>query len=238
METPLADQLLDRTRFILPLAFESDHDEFPVFSGGTAFIVKFREEFFAITARHSAEQGRGKAVLLYPHASERIPLLREHDIATSNAASEDDTLWTDVFCYTTYKTDFWDDVDSRHYLDLTEYKRGLEPFPFLYCAGYPHEATEFQEPNRILREPRVVIGGYGGPAESERCHLLMRLNNHCVDPQGLSGSPVFSARPTSPTQFDIHLEGMALQGAASSVWIRFVDGDTIFRMVRQLARTD
>jgi len=126
---------------------------------------------------------------------------------------------------------------ANEFLDLTEYAKNtisVHTGGLLLVAGYPSETTVL-DGAKIERHPSALLGCYGGPSESKHCHVFRRLVGGCLDPNGLSGSPVFALRFEGQRLVRADLIGLVLQGGKHHAEIRFVGINIIIQFALEIA---
>lgn len=184
---------------------------------------------------HRAALSEGKAVII-TSSGIRLPLRQEVHLNGKPKNGDEVHLWTDLSCFTTFESPTLNGLRANEFLDLTEYARNtisVHTGGLLLVAGYPSETTVLNGA-KIERHPSALLGFYGGPSESKHCHVFRRLVGGCLDPNGLSGSPVFALRFEGQRLVRANVIGLVVQGGKHHAEIRFVGISIILQLAQEI----
>ncbi len=224
---------------VRPLIFESGVPEFPLYAGGSCFLSRYKSKLIVFTAQHCAKPNDlapGNALVLRTDRTP-VPLRQELHVDRFSNGDANDNAWTDISCFTVYDDALKDELLPYEYIDLDDLSsRHLDcgiGQPLL-IAGYRSSC----DPPHIRQELGIEFGTYHGPSESRSCHLFQRMIAQNADPNGFSGSPVFSFRFNETRLDGLNLLGMVVQSADNHPEIRFVGIDVIMRFARKITSVE
>ena len=224
---------VQKMNFVYPLMFESEDTDFPVFCGGTCFVVRLKGKLYLVTARHCLSHTSAKPILMGPDHT--LSPLEQHVFIPPH---EGDSAWTDVAFVTMHEAAY-----MARILALTmpsiwtrfccSHCRSTSGHP-LAVKGYPASLTEVGDP-MITRKATLHLGLYGGPTDDKHCHFFHVLHPKIKDPNSLSGSPVLAFQSIGGAQAFPTLLGMLIQGGLNLDFFRFVGSDVIAAHLLSLA---
>src|SRR5262245_28030171 len=108
-----AENFVHSLGFCKPLFFASGHEEYPVYCGGSCFVVRYRQKFYVLTAKHCLKQDP-EHIYVLTAAQSTIPIRRNHFLTNQG----DDSAWTDVACLTTYSGDEMPPLAPTDFVDF------------------------------------------------------------------------------------------------------------------------
>jgi len=226
-----AQEYIKSINFVFPLFFRSEDTCYPYYCGGTCFAAKYHKRFYVLTARHCLENQFGEAAILGPQ-NEFFPIKQDFSI---HRTTTDDT-WTDVCCFSTHESRFWQNIRSDNYIDfeyLESVKIEAESSTFIAIKGFPDSLSEIGEP-KIVRRAAMHVGFYGGQTNEHHCHIFDNIMPPFEDPNGLSGSPVFKIDYCPNRECESTLLGMVVQGGKNAQLLRFIGVDVLIRIIKSI----
>ncbi len=226
-----AQEYIKSINFVFPLFFRSEDTCYPYYCGGTCFAAKYHKRFYVLTARHCLENQLGKAAILGPQ-NEFIPIMQDFSIQRTAA----DGTWTDVCCFSTYESRFWQNIRSDNYIDfdyLESVRIEAESSTFIAIKGFPDSLSEIGKP-KIVRRAAMHVGFYGGQTNERHCHIFDNILPPIGDPNGLSGSPVFKIDYRPNRECESTLLGMVVQGGKNAQFLRFIGVDILIRTIKSI----
>jgi hypothetical protein len=218
------------------MMYRTGRDDYPIFVGGTGFMVGFHRRAFLITAAHVLQvHGVTDAsqVVVYPSDTARTPvkLLRLwtcEDPDNDSDSSDLAIMQIDVRSIGRRKRAHCILSDLTHPHSTANIGRYTRRYFFF---GYPKEYMAVDYDAKHVASGQVFFqGNYAGEAPAKGVHRIEFANPRSVpDINGMSGSPVYSIPnvigpiPDGAGVFS----GMAIRGSATRGIIHFLDSETI-----------
>lgn len=240
MDAESPKPLLSILKCARPVLFQNADQEWPLSIGGTAFVVKFRNRYFVLTAKHVLKNFRFDQFRVQYRVDSNyfIPLTAMYTLRDQNPsefASDDDQF--DVVVWTT---------DNEHL--LTDHFGKDLPYPllsidqatlfspnasYLYC-GFPTEMRSYDPDRRHMQQ--AAVSGEAKYLERTRymgLHKLqlLRVQDWLKDLDGFSGSPVFQINHDEGKYSRDAFAGMLLRGSRPSDVAYFLEHRRIIELL-------
>jgi hypothetical protein len=233
--------ILDRLRrCALPVIFETDIDDFPCSTVGTAFIVGFRQSVFILMPQHVVKDCPVEKVRIYPSWNHQYTF-RYLDSWQIKTTPED----PDASDLLIIKADLSDiplaerkdiqliDLNSPDNVAWYDERHDSQ---FFLC-GFPSAGSEGVNYSTLeIRTSQYFLEGvYVDVSLISCCHRIKVKNplNLCHF-GGLSGSPVFSHRCDNTVGTPSRFCGMVLRGTASSGYIHFLGVEFLMKALTEI----
>lgn len=203
------------------------------FGKGSLFVVAYRGQQFAITARHVVD-GVDPAIfrLMLPESQRILPVLpgREagDEASINNLEEEDDIFaWGVDIDKAAAGIQWWSWI-----LDgLSRPASDLAPGQRLYAAGYPHfEENIDVEKFDIVENPFIASGHLASHPLVEGVYsLILDETLPDVDLDGMSGGPVFARFGEK-----FHYVGMCLRGGGKPAQLHFISAEYVIGFLNRV----
>lgn len=222
---------LDNFRsFVRPVIFATGVAEAPCSTLGTAFLVKYRDSLYLLTAQHVLRDFPIDGLLIFGSDDSKQPLpLAKYFLVPKHADDDMSDLAiirVDNDCVSADQNHLLHPLDiASHDEDWFEDRHSAKFFFF----GYPavHNAVEY-DPERITTGQSFLLATYVRTSTASLCHeLLLDSPNNVEDLNGMSGSPVLSIPAQIEVPYHPRFCGMVLRGNASSGRVHFLDSSRI-----------
>lgn len=222
---------------VRPLLWKNETPDHPYSIFGTCFIIKYKNTFYGLTAKHVVNLRTIKDMKILRDIDCYETLCIE-DASTIKDTLEEELSCTDlVICKLKYDSML---ERSKHYHHLIQNKfYENQKGSCLYICGVPTDLSEYNPENKTASVQHIAIFGTDLGQTSEcgvsnqiglrtlKCSSTAKLPSF----DGLSGSPVFAYYPNSvpPT-----LAGMVILGSTTSCLITFLDVKIIIRALEHI----
>ena len=209
-----------------PMVFETGNNDYPYSVQGTAFLVGYRKNIYALTARHVLQPSNLFPVCLFPSdTSQRIIPLNEAFFVPEHQAPDD--FMDLAVLIVDDPVQFHEDIKKASILSLSRSRTnwGLLPKETeYYLIGFPDEKCSVDYKAEELNTQREILAGhYEGPSSIPYLHKLRISSPHKFTTfSGFSGGPVFCIEQ-APENDTVRFCGMALRGSVSSGVVHFLD---------------
>ena len=223
-----------------PVVFQTDIEEFPYSTTGTAFIAGFRQSVFVLMPQHVVNEWPIEKVLICPSWNSeytfrylnwwRIEITPE-DQATSDLIIIKADL-SDIPLAERADTQL---LNLNSLENLTWYdERHSSQF---FLCGFPSAGSEGVNYTTLeIRTSQYFMEGVYVDVSPFCCgHMIKVMNplNLCHF-NGLSGSPVFSHRRDDTVGTPPRFCGMALRGTATSGYIHFLEVEFLMKALTEI----
>ena len=234
-------KLLDIAQCARPVLFENACRDYPYSLGGTAFIVKFKERSFVITARHVLNlpnfEPRQFCIQYRPDGQDFLPLAALYLV---RGADEDDTDQYDIAVREVESGAVRDELYGEYHpynlLAMDRYAIYSERGAYIY-RGYPSDLREADFENKRIEQGAVTARAeYSGRTPFATIRELKLLN---LDPlrsiDGLSGSPVFQVHNEEDSRYSREaFAGMLIRGSIESGKVFLIEHGRIIDVLTQI----
>jgi hypothetical protein len=221
-----------------PLFFEDAGEELIYSCGGTFFFVRFRNNYYAVTANHCLyRRDFGTLRFVRPDASKERAFFSPEVVSVIETPLRDSTdlafirLNEAVLSPQDKSASWFLDIDTlRHFPATFGIGDGLG------MRGCPKYAGGIDYDNwKIQLGFTALSGTYAGVGHEPNMHKFKFDSLHGVsDLDGVSGSPVLKIVQTKDIQ-RYWFAGVVLQGTVQSGLARFVDYRVVFQALEILA---
>jgi hypothetical protein len=232
-------RLLSILKCARPVLFQNADQEWPLSVGGTAFLVRFRDRHFVLTAKHVLRnfELRQFRVQYHPNDNHFVPLTSMYtlrDQRPDEFRGDDDQY--DIAVWTT----------AEQHLTV-EALREAQPYPlrafdgltiynpnasYLFC-GYPTEGRKYDPEGRHMRQ--LAVSGRAEYLERTRYACLHRvrliLDHQLTDLDGFSGSPVFQVNHDDKKYSREAFAGMLVRGTRENAIAYFLEHRRIIELL-------
>jgi hypothetical protein len=238
-------QLPNILRCAKPLIFEDGPEGFEYSAAGTFFVGKYRERYFAITAKHCLKARDKDCIRLVfderagPKTS-FVPIIRINFIDEPPEGQAD---FADIALL-----EFSNSHLSKHqkaapwFINIDQEmprKLTLWEDDILVTRGFPNVLGGIDYDDRkIVFQAFAVDGFYGGKTDERSVHRFRFSNLSTInDLNGMSGAPVFRLEDP-PDRNEYRFVGMVVRATRQSGYAHFVDCGPLFWALRELAGED
>lgn len=209
-------------RFVRPAAFWTGDETWELQFSGTIFIGHYRRKTIAIASGHQAEESPSspspRDLVILSHEGERIRAVSPHTIARPLVPKEEHFSLCDLCVYVFDENSSTIKHEKMQLDDVFWSDKTTKSADYSFLIGYPTdsriiETTDEGVPirfvNRWIRqdlqhaEPRLL--------DIENRNIFVKHEDSTrlsVNPDGLSGSPVFSIQADSKSNRNICFEGI------------------------------
>ncbi|WP_455232465.1 hypothetical protein [Geopseudomonas aromaticivorans] len=226
----LEDALLTGTRPVLWQQFAGKPCAHNArFGKGSLFLVMYRGEQFAVTAKHVVA-GIDPSIfrLLLPESKHILPVHPGQYLAGDPSHHEEEL--GDIFTWRVdtdgvrFKADWW----SWRLDDLVRTASDLQPRQRIYAVGFPEFEENIDIENFDIEEHPFIASGRLADAPLIDGVFSMVVDAHLpvLDLNGMSGGPVFA-------RFDdiFHYVGMTIRGSGSAGRLHFISSEHIIALL-------
>lgn len=233
------DMLNSLRRCARPVVFETDNDEAPCSTAGTAFMVGFRQSVFVIIPKHVVGKWPVEKMRIYPSWNSQYMLRYLNWWFIETTPEDQDT--SDILII---KADLNDvptgDGKDIQLLNLNNRENiawyGERQDSHFFLCGFPTGWSEVDYSTLEIKASQYFLEGvYRGESPSSWCHMIEVKNSLRLDHfSGLSGSPVFSHRMGKAAGTPGRFCGMALRGTAASGYIHFLAVEVLMAALSEI----
>ena len=242
MNVPAAEQpLLSILRCARPILLYNDCYEYPYSISGTAFIVRFSERLFVVTAKHALRlrdfNPNQFRVQYHPERAEMLPtraLYLFRDTQLDDSDQNDVAAW-DLDAAQTAEQLFGE--YTPYELNRAQNLEELNPASDYLYRGYPIQTRniDFQERQYDQDSVSGAADYIGRSRTIARVHELRFRNlGELTELDGLSGSPVFQTRRLEGRYSTESLAGMLIRGTVESGTGYFLEYSRIVELLTDI----
>jgi hypothetical protein len=235
-------KLLSITQCARPVLFENASRDYPYSLGGTAFVVKFKERSFVITARHvlnlKSFEPRQFCVQYRPDSRDFLPL---GALYLTRAADKEDTDQYDIAVREidgdAVRAELFGEYQPYNLLAMDRLTIYSERGAYLY-RGYPSDLREVDfESKRVEQGAVTSRAEYAGRTPYATIRELRLLDlNPLTSIDGLSGSPVFQVHNEDGSKYSREaFAGMLIRGSITSGKVFVIEHSRIIDVLTQIA---
>jgi hypothetical protein len=232
---------LDIAHCARPVLFENASREYPYSIGGTAFVVKFKERHFVITARHVLNlpnfEPRQFCIQYRPDGRDFLPLGALYLV---RGADEDDTDQYDIAVREVdsgaVRDELFGDYPPYNLLAMDRYTIYSERGAYIY-RGYPSDLREVDfDDSRIEQGAVTSRAEYAGRTQYAAIRELKLLDlNPLTSIDGLSGSPVFQVHSEDDSKYSREaFAGMMIRGSIASGKVFLIEHGRVIDLLTQI----
>jgi hypothetical protein len=215
-------------RCTLPVISEHPEVEWKHSFGGTAFLVRYKDRLFAVTANHVIQTHHSDphriCILSSPVVKEFLPL---KEIVTPKIdASHADIAIIEIDEAKLSNPEIFpiklDELNRSNIFDKTH--------SILCFRGYPFCLSEIDYENEIMKFCGYYAEtSYRGLSSQALCHEIDFIDLSEVENlNGLSGSPLLHVIKTGSQSFEYDFAGMLIQGTKKSKIGHFIDSSAVY----------
>jgi hypothetical protein len=234
-------KLLDILQCARPVLFANDDRDYSFSISGTAFIVRFRDRSFVVTAKHVLNLGNFRpeqfCIQYRPDGRDFVPLGALHLV---RGADSDDTDQSDIAVrevdQATVNEQLYGNYHPYQLYTFDRFTIFSGKGAYLY-RGYPIEMRVLDFERRHIEQGAVSTRAeYVGRTPYAHIHELHLLD---LDPltsiDGLSGSPVFQVHNDDDGKHSHEaFAGMLLRGSVESGTAYFIEHSRIIDVLMQI----
>ncbi len=237
------DMLDNLRRCARPVVFETDNDDAPCSTAGTAFIVGFQKSLYVIVPRHVVREWPIEKLRIYPSWNSPYSFRYLNWWFIETQIADPDT--SDIVIIKVAFDDVPKDVKRDTQLlnlnnreNVVWYDERYDSQFFL--CGFPTSRSEVDYSTLEINTYQFFLEGvYNGIGPSSWCHTIELKNPLRLDDfNGLSGSPVFSHRIANTAGTPGRFCGMVLRGTATSGFIHFLAVEMLMSALSQVESTN
>ncbi len=227
-----------------PVIFETDIDEFPYSTAGTAFIVGFRQSVFVLMPQHVIKDWPVEKILIFPSWNSlytfrylnwwRVKITPEDQVTSDLLVIKADlgdipsAERTDI-----QLLDLNNRENQNWYDDRYDSQFFLCGFPSAGSEGVNYTTLEIRTSQYFMEGVYVDVSPFS-------CGHMIKVKNPLDLPHfsGLSGSPVFSHRRDNTVGTPPRFCGMVLRGTASSGYVHFLEVEFLMEALTEIENQD
>jgi hypothetical protein len=234
-------KLLSITQCARPVLFENASRDYPYSLGGTAFIVRFSERVFVVTAKHvlnlQSFEPRQLCIQYRPDSKEFLPLRALYLVRGADEADTDqyDIAVREVDSGALHN-EFYGEYRPYSLLAMDRYTIYSERGAYIY-RGYPSDMREVDfENNRIEQGAVTSRAEYAGRTPYAAIRMLKLLDlKPLTTIDGLSGSPVFQVHNEDDSKYSREaFAGMLVRGSIESGKVYLIEHSRVIEVLTQI----
>lgn len=239
-ESELKTALLTGTRPILfQERVETPSVDNPQWGAGSLFVVQWKAQQFAVTARHvienlGAEPNHFRLMLPEYGVALEVDAVTPHRVRSDHDKDKDkDNEFDDIFFWlidqntpTDKHIEWWAFDLSRWYTAAFYLKPGQQ----LFAVGYPDAPDRYDAENFIIKEIPTILRGTLSTEQLFDGMLTMDTEESEHDIDGMSGGPVFAK-----LEKRFRYVGLIVRGKREARKIHFIDARHVIHMLDRAA---
>lgn len=218
-----------------PVCYSVPNPDHPYNTGGTCFVVRFRQRLWAFTAKHVLTSfGILPNQVMIPYEVGSYHFLPIADVRTFKDYPQDSDC-TDIILFEIDESR----IDQEHFNPETVYDLDREPDfqvrsdMLLAVHGFPSELNSADMDEKAFFHQRLSIAGHFGEATAMTgCRKMKLLSDGGIsNHDGFSGCPVFIASSEFDQLTPSKLVGINLRGSAAKLEKRYLDVEALKQLV-------
>jgi hypothetical protein len=242
MPTEAPKKLLSILQCARSVFFLNQDTTWPLSNGGSAFVVRFRDRHFVLTAKHVLNLRNFRPdqfrVQYHSEAKEFIPIKHLHTLrGPDSCASDQDNDQFDIAIWTLHDDHFNPEKCSDqepYHLKSVDRLTIFDPRGDYLYRGFPIKQRSYDTEARHMFQ--VAVSGrarYVERTEYTCLHKirLVNLADDLKDLDGLSGSPLFQVHNDTGKLSHEALAGMLLRGSRPSEMAYFLEHARIVQIL-------
>lgn len=221
-----------------PVVFDTGWEETPYAGIGTCFIVLYKQDTFAITAKHVIDDCSGESLVIFPNKETELSIPFNTYLQVTDSDGNDGDYADIAIFKVDYKALELEGSSVIRTIDLNKYdsswnKRKSESELFFF--GYPSEHRKIDyEQYLISSDQHLLVAKYVGKSVSQFCYEIeIKDLKNISNLDGFSGSPVFCISTKKADQPFMTWCGMLIRGTSESKRAYFIDGGIIIQILEK-----
>lgn len=221
------------------MMFENEFEGFDYSARGTAFLCFYRQQLYAVTARHVIKDYDAGALRVMIHPDERdfLPHNAQVSLVPVDPHESD---YTDLAILPIELTMF----DQRRFRDWPPFELSeelVDSKPSLtgtmIFRGFPSDKSSIDfDIAKIKLQPVLLEGDRVGKAPMAHCHeMKLRDVSPCSTLDGFSGSPVFWISAQDPPRKEYRFAGVLIRGSYVSKRAYYVEAEVLMRVLNKIS---
>jgi hypothetical protein len=220
------------TACVHALVFETGVTEAPLTVAGTGFLVGYRGRFFFLTARHALRPDALSPLVLKAPTGRTMELTDVFYIPAEESNA-------DALDLAIVEIDWHQAMRECGEARLLPLERAVGDWQSAHftseflVVGFPkeHSWVEYEDAEVAMGVVELTARYLRPGAETGIHELLVENPPPLQSYSGFSGAPVFMVKHSLGSTTELHLCGMAIQGAAESRLVRFIDISVIVALL-------